>query len=648
MNLKPSDVETFAAVARAILPSLDDSDPFLAATIEDLGVRARFPQLFHQLAAAPQSELLLALRLLGSRAGGAALHGTPQAFADLSPRAAEAALFSMARSRFLPQRQIFSSLKKLTGFLAASGNALSRAAMHYPDPGPPPTTAKRIRPTRITGPTHLICDVVIVGSGAGGGVAAGVLAGAGLDVVVLEKGHFRTESDFSHDEAQAYEDLYLDAALGATDDKGLSLVAGSCVGGGTVINYTTSFAPPASVRQEWDEVSGFHSLFSGPEFQESTDVVRVRASVNDYSGLPSSSDALMEKGLRELGWHVGAQERNVAGCPQDDSCGFCIMGCRIGAKQSTLVTWLEDAFEQGARIIPDAEVGRVTTSNGRATGVEATVDGHRLLVHARATVLAAGALNSPAIMLRSGLGHEAVGENLRLHPVTVVWGRYDDPVDPWSGTLQSRYSDHIVDLDGQGYGVKIESGPAHPALVAALVGWGGGEEYKRHLADYRHWSPVAAIIRDRDPGRVRVRRNGNPRWQFQLSERDQAMARAGIEAAALIHAAAGATEVMSTTLVPARWRPDDRPVSHFMEVIDSIGYGSNQTGYGSWHQMGSLRMGVDPTTSVVDAYNEVHETPDLFVLDGSTFPTASGVNPMITIEAIAHRGAAALTARLSG
>lgn len=646
-GLRPRDIDTFSAVARALLPALADDDPFLAVSIEDLGVRARFPDLFARIAPAEQRELLLALRLLGSRAGGAALHGIPRPFTDLSAETAERSLNRMATHRLLPPRQVFGSLKKLTGFLAASGNPISRIAMHYPDPGPPPRTQRRISATVIDESTELTCDVVIVGSGAGGGVAAGVLAEAGLDVVVLEKGGLRTEADYTHDEAEAYEHLYLDAALGATDDKGIGLLAGSCVGGGTVVNYTTSFATPDSIRAEWDRISGFHSLFSGPEYEAASQAVKRRINANDYSGLPSSSDALMEKGLRELGWHVGSQDRNVTDCPQDDSCGFCVMGCRLGAKQSTLVTWLEDAFNLGARIVADADVRSILTSGGRATGVAANVNGHAVTVHARATVLAAGALNSPAIMLRSGLDHPAVGENLRLHPVTVVWGRYQDEIHPWSGTMQSRYSDHIADLDNNGYGIKIETGPAHPALVAALVGWGGGEQYKRHLADYRHWSPIAAILRDRDPGTVTTRRNGDPRWSYRVSDRDQGMVRAGVAAAATIHAASGATEIMSNTLVPVTWRPDRAPLGDFLTAVDGVGYGSHQTTYGSWHQMGTLRMGSDPATSAVDAHNEVHGTRDLYVMDGSTFPTASGVNPMITIETIAHRAASTLAAKLT-
>ena len=646
MQLRSRDIDTFAAVARVILPALDEQDPFLRASIDDLGVPTRFPELFSHLAPFAQQELLLALRLLGSRPGGAALHGAPRSITDMSPELAEQALMKMATHRLLPQRQIFNSLKKLTGFLAASGNPIARSAMGYPEPTPADAVDRRLHPTEVGSDQDVWCDVVIVGSGAGGGVAAGVLATAGLDVIVLEKGGLHTESDYTHDEADAYRNLYLDAALGATDDKGVSLVAGSCVGGGTVINYTTSFETPESVRAEWDDVAGFHSLFAGPEYEASSRAVAERLSVNDYSGLPSSSDALMEKGLRELGWHVGAQERNVEGCPQDDACGFCIMGCRRGAKQSTLVTWLEDAYRAGARIVPDADVRKITTSGGRATGVEARVNGFDVTVHARATVLAAGALNSPAIMLRSGLKHPAVGKNLRLHPVTVVWGRYDD-VHPWSGTLQSRYSDQLADIDGNGYGIKIESGPAHPALVSALVGWGGGEEYRRQLADYQHWSPIALILRDRDPGTVGIRRSGDPRWRFSVSERDQDMVRTGVEGAARIHAASGATEVMSTTTVPVHWNPDSSPLRSFTEAVDSAGYGSNQTGYGSWHQMGSLRMGTDPQTSAINAHNRVHQTPDLYVMDASAFPTASGVNPMITIETIAHRAASALAAALS-
>ncbi len=352
----------------------------------------------------------------------------------------------------------------------------------------------------------------------------------------------------------------------------------------------------------------------------------------------------MEKGLRELGWHVHDMPRNADGCTQED-CGYCTMGCRIGAKKSTLVTYLRDAFDAGARIVTGAYVDQVITEAGRATGVAVRVGDTSFTVRARAVVLAAGALNTPAIMLRSGVGGPATGEYLRLHPVTAVWARFEERVDPWTGILQTRYSDEFADLDGNGYGVKFETAPIHPLFPAAFLGWEDGASFKSDVLGLGHLNVAGILLRDRDHGRVTIRRDGSPEWKYAVSKYDQRHVREGVRRGTELYAAVGATEVISSTVKPIRWRAGE-PIDDFIEAVDAVGYGSNQTGYFTFHQMGSARMGSDPAVSVVDQFNEVHDTPGLFVMDGSCFPSSSGVNPMLTIASIAHRGSTLLAERL--
>jgi long-chain-alcohol oxidase len=520
--------------------------------------------------------------------------------------------------------------------------------MGYPGPaGPPPETPKPLPTTDITHDVTLSCDVVVVGSGAGGGTAAGVLAAAGLGVIVLEAGGYRNESDFDHLEATAYRDMYLNGALKSTADGGTTVLSGATLGGGTVINYTTSFATPEGVCREWDETAGFSDVFTGEAYATSTKAVRERLNVNQDHGWPPMREQLMEKGLRELGWHVDGMPRNVDGC-RDDECGYCTMGCRLGAKKSTMLTYLQDAAEDGARIVTGAHVDAVTSEFGRATGVTATVGQHTLAVKAKAVVLASGSLNSPAILLRSGLGGKAVGRHLHLHPVTAVWARFEQRVDPWSGILQARYSDEFADLDGNGYGFRFETAPVHPLFPAAFLGWEDGTSFKRDILGLGHLDVAGILLRDRDHGRVVVRRDGSPVWKYSISRYDQAHVREGVLRAAELYAAAGATEIISSTMRPVRWRPGSgRPLSEFMDGVDSIGYGSNRTGYFTFHQMGSARMGSDAATSVVDESNQVHDLAGAYVMDGACFPTASGVNPMLSIAAIAHRAATLLADRMS-
>lgn len=651
MKLGRRHRKAFAAAARALLAPADGGSAFERAGADELGVPDRLEEAFAGLTPRGRKELRQLLGLLSNPAGGLLLYGKPRALAGLSQEEAAAALRKMAAGRVGTMRTAFQALKRLVGALAVNPppgetTTLAWQAMRYPGPhGSPPDEPKPLVMTEITGDVTLDCDVVVVGSGAGGGVAAAVLAEAGIDVIVLEKGGYRNESDFTHYESEGYRDLYLDGAQSGTTDLGIAMLAGATLGGGTVVNYTTSFATPRSVREEWDEVAGFYGVFTGDEYEFSSAAVHERLGVNREHNEPSAREALMETGFRSMGWHIDAMPRNVDGCTTRE-CGYCILGCRIGAKKSTLATWLADAQAAGARIVVGADVRRVI-GEGKAEGVTAQVGPHSLTVRSRAVVLAAGSLHTPAILLRSEMGGPAVGRHLRLHPATGMWGRFTERVEPWTGIMQALYSDEFVDLDGKGYGVKFETAPVHPLWSALLFPWDSGPQWKKLVASLGDISVVGVITRDRSEGRVTLGKDGEPQWKYSFSKADQKHARRGFQAAARALAEAGAVEVFAPTSTLLTWNPaGSETLDAYMRRYDSVGYGANRTIYGSWHQMGTARMGSNPKKSVVDDVNQVHTTPGLYVLDASTFPTASGVNPMISIETIAHRGARALAQTL--
>src|SRR6266566_4582980 len=333
--------------------------------------------------------LVDALRLLGSRAGALLLTGGPTPVPDRSREAVELLLQQWWRSRLRTRRQLAGVLTSaaLASEYSFPGAALARTG--YPGPlGPAPNEPRRLEPLEIDADRELSCDVVVVGSGAGGGVVAAELA---------------AEADFHHREAESTRDLYLYGLTIATSDLGVRIVAGSTLGGGTVVNYTTSFKTPPHVLEEWARVSGSDVFVSG-ELDASLDAVAERLGVTTGESRPGKRDELMEAGLRKLGWHVDVLPRDVRGCSQDVACGWCGFGCRLGAKQSTMRTYLQDAARHGARLVIGADVRRVLVTEGRATGVEASAGGHRLRVRARAVVAAAGAIETPALLLRSGLG----------------------------------------------------------------------------------------------------------------------------------------------------------------------------------------------------------------------------------------------------
>jgi len=315
---------------------------------------------------ADRRELDLLLRLLDSSMVNLLISGIPRAFTRMSPAQRERCLRGWATSRLPQRRKAFQALKRLTTVTHYTTPGVARA-IGYPGPlGPPPATPKPIRPVAIERDTTLTCDVVIVGSGAGGGVVAAELAAAGKDVVVLEKGGYRNEADFTHLEGDALETLYDAGGLLATSDLGLVVLQGATLGGGTVINYTTSFPTPEPVRRQWAKE---HNLphFESAEFTRSLDAVARRIGVNTDHAKPSARDQVLIRGLEQLGWHHGLLPRDVRNCPQDDACGYCGMGCRRGAKQSTLITYLEDAAQRGARMVVNCDVRRVLIERSAAT-----------------------------------------------------------------------------------------------------------------------------------------------------------------------------------------------------------------------------------------------------------------------------------------
>jgi long-chain-alcohol oxidase len=612
----------------------------------DPAVPGRMLQILQRTAGRGDRDRLLGLlRALDSRAGALVLTGRPAPVSGLSPAAAEAVVRRWGAGR-LPQRRLAAAVGPVALLAAYAWPGPARDATGYPGPlGPAPDVPRRLQPLRVDGDEELTCDVVVVGSGAGGGVVAAELARAGLDVVVLEKGGYAAERDFHHQEGEAYRDLYLYALTLTTDDLACRILAGSTLGGGTVVNFSTSFATPPAVLAEWAEVSGVEAFVSG-EVAASLDAVAARLGVTAGQSRPGVRDQLLARGLERLGWQVDPLPRNVRGCPQDAGCGWCGFGCRLGAKQSTLVTYLEEAAAHGARLVVGADARRVLVSEGRALGVEALgAAGQRLTVRGRAVVAAAGAIETPALLLRSGLGGQ-VGRNLRLHPGTAAMGVFDEPVRWWEGTLQARYSAQLRERLGP-YAPIFETVPLHPGMAAVALPWQSAAAHRALMQRSANLSLVGVLCRDTGAGRVRIDRDGSPRVRWRLNTADEARMAAGLAAAGEVLAAAGASEVFSIHRQRFAFRPG-APDAHraWAEATRRAGFGGGRATLASYHQMGSCRMGSDPATSAVGPDHRTHEVDGLYVADASLFPTASGVNPMLSVMALAHRAAARVAAAL--
>jgi choline dehydrogenase-like flavoprotein len=249
-------------------------------------------------------------------------------------------------------------------------------------------------------------------------------------------------------------------------------------------------------------------------------------------------------------------------------------------------------------------------------------------------VVACGTLHTPAVLVRSGLDLPALGRSLYLHPVTAVLGQFDQRVEPWAGALQTRFSDQLADQH-QGYGVKFETAPVHFALAASALGWEGSVRSRDDIAALAHTGLVGILLRDRDPGRVRIGRDGRPRAHYELSGYDAAHLRRGLLGAAQVLVAAGAREVSTLQTPPARGQPANGWLARFTSEADARGYRRGHLTCVSFHQMGTAPLGADPARSVAADTGEVHGVHGLLVADASTFPRSSGVNPMLTIMAVA-------------
>jgi long-chain-alcohol oxidase len=656
-EFSPRQQAVLAAVADTLLPSLEhDPDPagFFATGALAADTPARVHGLIARLAnPSDVARLRLLVALLGSRGANLAAGFGFRSFAEMDRDTREALLRSWAVSPIALKRAGFQALKRLCHVAyfcwpVSDTRHPAWEAVGYPGPLPQPANAPQVLPTlTIDRDTTLDCEVVVVGSGAGGGVAAGVLAQAGRDVIVLEKGPNPSAPELTQIEGDMLGELYLDGGLLMTQSGSMPILAGSCLGGGTAINWTTSFATPESVRNEWDDRSGLR-LFTGERFAASLDRVMARVNVGTEWTTPGRRDELLERGLSALGWDVHPIPRNVTGCREGLECGYCGYGCRHGAKNSTARTYLTDAAAAGARLVAHCEVERVVVTGGRATGVAARARGpdgrlHHLTVRARVVIAAGGAISTPVLLRRSGLGHHDIGRNLHLHPVSAVIGVFPERVEPWSGSLQTRYSNHLADMDGHGYGARFETGPLHFALPASAFGWESARQLREDVARLGHMGMVGILVRDRDTGRVAVSRAGRARVHYEISRYDARHMRRAIEAAAQVLAAAGATELLTLHTPPVRVRPGGAHwLSDMMARADAVGYRRCRMSYISFHQMASAAMGRDAGRGPVGETGETFEVRGLYVADGSACPTSTGANPMISIMALADHVARAI------
>ncbi|KAL2902137.1 Long-chain-alcohol oxidase FAO4A [Bienertia sinuspersici] len=510
------------------------------------------------------------------------------------------------------------------------------------------------------------CDAVVVGSGSGGGLVAGVLASAGYKVLVVEKGDYFARNNLSLLEGPTLDQMYEGAGLLSTRDLGVTILAGSTVGGGSSINWSASIRTPPHVIREWVHENELE-IFDSHLFKEALDVVCQKMEVQNDIGDEGFNNAVLRKGCNELGYPIVDIPRNAS---SDHYCGWCCLGCKDGKKKGTCETWLKDMIDSGnGAVISGCEVTKVLyeRKKGRirdtAKGVMFKINNSKssdqcyVVVEAKATVVACGALSTPALLRNSGLKNPNIGKNLHLHPVVMAWGYFpdmetlsclmtdeDDEGKVWpekykksyEGGIMTAMSTVISDTNKSGYGAVIQTPSLHPGLFSALMPWTSGSDIKQRMTKFSRTAHIFALARDIGSGTI----SSSPYdVTYKMDNTDESNLKLGLEKMLRILAAAGAEEI--GTQHCSGESINVKKVSYH-EFEDFVKRESSKAIQGlsvpisSAHQMGSCKMGVSPSNSVVNQRGESWEVEGLYLADSSVFPTALGVNPMVTIQAISY------------
>jgi choline dehydrogenase-like flavoprotein len=490
----------------------------------------------------------------------------------------------------------------------------------------------------------LSADVCVIGTGAGGAVTAAVLAQAGLDVLMIEEGGYYTSADFTMREKDCVPRLYQEDGTRSTADASIALLQGRAVGGTTVVNWTTSFRTPEDVVAHWavkHSVGGFSYADLLPHYEAIE--ARLAIAKVELETLNANNRALYD-GCKALGWQVDTLRRNVHACFQS---GFCHLGCPVNAKRSMLVTMIPDAIDAGARLVFRARADRLEVDAGSVSRLRGVLldsegrlpTGHAITVKARRFVVSGGALNSPALLLRSGLDSSGlVGTRTFVHPALASLAFFDRDVNPFQGAPQSAASHHFAHRGGGAdVGYFLETVPWYPGLAATAVpGFGSGHAATMQLAAKTaiHVAILIDGFHDEVPGgRVTLRPSGGPLLDYPIPAPLWSAMRDAQKRLAEVQFAAGARRVLTLHAVPGEMTDK----AQIERIVDDLRWEVGSTPVFSAHLMGGCRMGDDPKTSVVRSADlRHHALSNLYVIDGSVFPTSLGVNPQESIYGLAR------------
>lgn len=509
-------------------------------------------------------------------------------------------------------------------------------------------------------PEKMVSDVAIIGSGAGAGITAELLAKAGLQVVIIEEGPLKSSADFNQKESEAYPSLYQESAVRKTEDKAINILQGRCVGGSTTVNWTSSFRTPASTLKFWQDKFGLSSYTAeslAPYFAQAEQ----RLNISPWLMAPNENNDLLRRGAVKLGIPTAAISRNVKGCWNLGSCG---LGCPTNAKQSMLVTTIPAALDSGAQLLTETRAEKFELANGRVTALicravepngalaQADKSQSAIKIIAKHYVLAGGAINSPAVLLRSGAPdpHGRLGARTFLHPVVMSSSVFEQKVEAWSGAPQSIYTDHFLEtqaIDGP-MGYKLEAPPLHPLIFASTVP-GLGQGQHDLLTSFPHNHTLLALLRDgfhdeAPGGQVKLRSDDSAVLDYPLTDYVMEGGRRALLSMMEIQFAAGARQVLPLHEMAEPYTSWERARA----AVLALPMKPRLAKMVSAHVMGGCGLAGTERLGVTRPDGVHWQLENLSIHDGSLFPTSIGANPQLSVYGTVNRLAQGLAKKLSG
>ena len=489
-------------------------------------------------------------------------------------------------------------------------------------------------------------EVCVIGSGAGGAVAAAELAKAGWRVVLIEEGPYLV-GQFNNDEFTSQARMYRDGGYVITENQTASIVQGRTLGGSTTINWQTSLYPPDYVTNEWRERFGLDGYALTEDMGAFVDEVHERIGVAEVPrNLINENNRVLLEGGQRRGLNPEILKNNNAG--KCIGLGRCGLGCPVNAKQSTFLTWIPDALDYGATVVTNMRAVTIDDGQMKTIHAEFMPDAYAehprniiesMTISAPVVVVSAGALEGPALLKRSGIGNEFVGRNLKLHPTSTIFAKFDYEIDMWNGPPQSVVIKDGHNQDGSGYGFWLEVAPFRPTLTAALMPFYGEQQFEQ-IKDYRRLSAGIVLVRDGADGETKgsvYNMLGRRRVEYEFTPTDGRNMLRGLKMLAEIQAAAGARELIfpfSDIKAPIPVAPD----TNFDWVL-SKKFGPGSLAVGSAHPHGSIQAAGDETRGAIAPNFEMFGHPNIFVMDASWVPTGLSVNPQITTMSSTLRAA---------